>query len=685
MSDQSSWKTNSCRRCVWGCLAALMVLAALPLAAVSSDSDSSRVVAVGDIHGGYDALVGILQEAELLDDEGNWSGGSTTLVQTGDFLDRGLDIREAMDLLRKLQEQAPKVGGQVIVLFGNHEAMNLLGFRRDVNPKVYERFVGSDSARRQEESWQSYTDWQRKRSKVKKERRPGFSATDEAAWKEAHPPGYLEYGEALSADGEYGRWLRTLETAVLVGDKLFVHGGIPPALASWSLDRINRRTLEEIDQLDRCRANLLRAGVIHETSEPAEMVREGSAELERLQKRIKKMPAGAASSIEDTIESFSPCIDYQQWFLVKEQSPLWHRDFARWTDAEARLELPRLLAAFDAEHFVVAHTTQAGEIDVRYGGRVLVIDTGMLDEYYPGGRASALEIVGDRFTAIYPDEREQLEIDTSVLPVASGDSFTYLGPDGEPLPFESDDQVLAFLTRATVTASERIGKGINHILKLTLEKDGVVAAAAFRDVEVYKPQHRTADGMLFLNFKDSFRFEPAAYRLDRLIGLGKVPPATTYKYQGRRGSIQLWIHNVMDEGERAEKALEPPYPAQWLQQRASRKLFDNLILNVDRNQGNILIDRDSWKVWLIDHGRAFLHKAELLTPNELVLCDRAIWRRLVETTEPEVREALDEVLADQELRFLWARWQALVEHIGQRIAEYGEAAVLFGADGPASE
>ncbi len=50
-----------------------------------------RLVAVGDVHGEYDGLVSILQEAALIDDQNLWIGVETTLVQTGDLVDRGLE------------------------------------------------------------------------------------------------------------------------------------------------------------------------------------------------------------------------------------------------------------------------------------------------------------------------------------------------------------------------------------------------------------------------------------------------------------------------------------------------------------------------------------------------------------------------------------------------------------------
>ena len=99
-----------------------------------------RVVAVGDIHGDYEQFVKVLASAGLIDGNGNWTGGKTHLVQTGDILDRGPDSRAVMDLLIKLQQQAAQAGGGVHCLIGNHEAMNVYGDRRYVSPGEYAAF-----------------------------------------------------------------------------------------------------------------------------------------------------------------------------------------------------------------------------------------------------------------------------------------------------------------------------------------------------------------------------------------------------------------------------------------------------------------------------------------------------------------------------------------------------------------
>lgn len=91
--------------------------------------NSSTIVAVGDVHGELGALREILRHAGILGDQGQWVGGSTIVVQTGDVIDRGPDSVGVYKLLEKLQLEAPRTGGAVVRLLGNHELMLMQGDR----------------------------------------------------------------------------------------------------------------------------------------------------------------------------------------------------------------------------------------------------------------------------------------------------------------------------------------------------------------------------------------------------------------------------------------------------------------------------------------------------------------------------------------------------------------------------
>jgi hypothetical protein len=243
----------------------------------------------------------------------------------------------------------------------------------------------------------------------------------------------------------------------------------------------------------------------------------------------------------------------------------------------------------------------------------------------------------------------------------------WLGPDGRPLPFASDDELLDFLRTAEVVESEDIPVGITKPLKLVLEKDGVRARAAFRYGEVER-KDVSIEGRHYRRFRDSCRFECAAYRLARLLGLERVPPTTDRKFQGRSGSVQIWVEASLDE---EGKDFRPPNPLAYVQQTWDQDFFDNLVFNVDRNSTNIIVDR-GYKLWLIDHTRAFQPVPELLDAERVTRINRAMWTRLREMDEDALKEAVGPYLDGEEVMCLVRRRQLLLEHVEALVAERGE-------------
>lgn len=244
-SDRFSGKSTALAG--MGLLIALLALPFLPQ--LSGAAASARVVAVGDIHGDLDALVSILQEAGIIDAQRRWSGGNGTLVQTGDMLDRGARDRQVMDLLMELEKQAAKSKGRVVVLLGNHEMINIMGDLRYVAPEVYSSFVDGKSERRRQKAYQDYVKWFKQRARALG-KETSITSEFESQWMQQHPPGFLEYREALKPRGKYGRWLRKRPAILQTADTLFLHGGIHPNLSSLKIKEINKRIKDEIQAFD---------------------------------------------------------------------------------------------------------------------------------------------------------------------------------------------------------------------------------------------------------------------------------------------------------------------------------------------------------------------------------------------------------------------------------------------------
>jgi hypothetical protein len=208
---------------------------------------AEHVVVVGDVHGDFDSFCLILKRSGLVDSQNHWIGGTAKLVQTGDLIDRGLKGREAMDLLMALEQQASKAGGQVLPLLGNHEVVNILGDLRYVAPQTYAAFTDSESGKRRKAAYEEYAEWAASHAKwLAAIKKPAMPATEEE-WMAGHPAGFVEYREAFSANGNYGKWLRQHAAVVKVGDTIFLHGGIPLSLTSSTLEQINQQVREEIE------------------------------------------------------------------------------------------------------------------------------------------------------------------------------------------------------------------------------------------------------------------------------------------------------------------------------------------------------------------------------------------------------------------------------------------------------
>jgi len=373
-------------------LVALFLLLALPVAA----GEAGRIVAVGDVHGNFDGLVSILQEAGIIDADLRWIGGDATYVQLGDLFDRGTQVRETLDFLMRLQTEAKTAGGRVECVLGNHETMNLTGFFRDVNPEVYGEFVDSKSEKRRKKLWSAVKSYLSLRDE------PVDDAARDA-WMTGHPLGWLEYAEALEPKGVYGKWLRNLPVGEMIGSALFLHGGLSPDVAGMSVVEINAEVASEMKTFDTARHYLVSQSLVPPTAsftEIADMVvaitywanQEDSTDLIRRQ-----------------ADQLEPLVGIDDWLMMSAEGPLWFRGATRWDEALQGEEMEALLDGVGAEVMVVGHTPdREGTIRVRFNNRVFLIDTGMLSSYYEGGRPSALEIDGGVFTAIYLDHREVL-------------------------------------------------------------------------------------------------------------------------------------------------------------------------------------------------------------------------------------------------------------------------------------
>jgi len=237
-----------------------------------------------------------------------------------------------------------------------------------------------------------------------------------------------------------------------------------------------------------------------------------------------------------------------------------------------------------------------------------------------------------------------------------------------------------FLQTATIIEQEQLltRNAVTEPWKLTLEKDGITRNALWKDIQGKSR-----------GFIEGWKYEIAAYRLDKFLGLNMVPPTIEKEFRGKTGSCQLWIESEMDVRMKFQKNVPVPSEKANSFERAGyiQQAFDNLIGNIDRHIGNVLITKD-WRAILIDHSRAF--RTEEQYNKQLLFQDRSIDQNFIMKELPRafvdkikvldydlVRQIVGEYLTKEEIRALIKRKELLIEYIDRRIQKFGENAVLY--------
>ena len=241
-------------------------------------------------------------------------------------------------------------------------------------------------------------------------------------------------------------------------------------------------------------------------------------------------------------------------------------------------------------------------------------------------------------------------------------------------PREMED----FLLHAPIIVAKKSApRGVTDARRVTLSDGRTTHDAQIQDVDIQKAFFNGGPKHSEVNFKDTYRYNIAAYRLSRLLGLEEVPMSVLRTVDGQPAAVTWWIDDVAgDEVARLKKKIVSPNPLRTVNYTFILRVFDELIQNRDRNAGNRLWAKD-WKMWMIDHTRAFRLQPNLLNPQALQRCERTLLDRMRGLTAAAVTEAMGDTLLKVEIDALMARRDALVKLFDNRIAEQGESVVLY--------
>ena len=237
-------------------------------------------------------------------------------------------------------------------------------------------------------------------------------------------------------------------------------------------------------------------------------------------------------------------------------------------------------------------------------------------------------------------------------------------PTTRPASF-SDPDIEQFLLKGRVSKTRGAGKGITGSLRGTLTHETLTHDVHIQTIDESKREFRSSQGTEF-NFRDYWGYNVAGYKIDRLLGLGLVPVSVERRHKTTMAAYTWWLDDVMmDESERLKKKINPPSSEKWNQEMELVRLFDQLIANVDRNLGNLMITND-WNMWMIDHTRAFRTNDRLKTPGNIARCDRQVFARLKQLDKATVSQAVGRHLTSYEVDALLKRRDAIVAMIEAR-------------------
>jgi hypothetical protein len=566
---------------------------------------ADRVVAIADVHGAYDAMVRTLTNVGILDDALGWSGGTSRLIIVGDLLDRGPRSRDAMDLLMRLESEAQEAGGYVHVLIGNHESMNMIGDLRYVSKEEYAAFA-PDETEEQRDRW--FGAWLRRQPMPRDaiELRTQFDST--------YPAGYFALREAFGPEGRYGKWLLQKPIVAVINGTAFVHGGLSPAIADYGLDGINKRLQGELAAYVTAVYRLMDAEIL--------------------------LPTDASYDLVDILDRYMPKLDEPQEILnaiaavrqladsdaISTAGPLWYRANVACNGIIEEHRLDAALAAIGAERVVVGHTpTPNRRVLQRFDGRLVEIDTGMLNFYYRGSG--------------------------NALVISDGDVLVHNQAGGAPYaPLRHQRSVGQ---RPRNMPPEELAELLLNGQVVSREEDDVTG----RDLVEISDGDHTVTALFERRRSRGFYPDLAAYRLDRLLDLDMVPVTVRRGVEGKDGTVQYLPPKTMDEEQRSLDNRGYSATCPLGEQLMAMYVFDTLVYNEGRTRQRMLYDTRNWRLMLVEHERAFSPRKgrpRYLVNASLEFSDG--WKIALDALDATtLRESLGDVLDKKRLNALLAR------------------------------
>ena len=224
-----------------------------------------------------------------------------------------------------------------------------------------------------------------------------------------------------------------------------------------------------------------------------------------------------------------------------------------------------------------------------------------------------------------------------------------------------------YLKTAKVVSIEVIPQGRTRAWDVMLDDGTTQRKARFKHINLPRPENILAD---------SYTYEVAAYKLDKLLDLEIMPPIIEREIKNIKGSLQFFIEDCFSLDEKERKKIKPPDEERFQDELAQIAIFENLTYN-KRVIKDVLIHRSDWKVCRVDFSQSFAPMPELFPDFEASRCSKKLYHNLKKLDKETVESKLGNYLCDEEIEALLARKQLIIEKIEEMIEKKDEKTVLF--------
>ena len=263
-----------------------------------------------------------------------------------------------------------------------------------------------------------------------------------------------------------------------------------------------------------------------------------------------------------------------------------------------------------------------------------------------------------------------------ILLVAPWPSSAQTAPAAPVSAVPAPAEMERFLLGAKIVKKKESSKGVTSAFRVTLSDGGLTHDAQVQNVDIAQAFFQVDPKHTEVNFKDSYRYNVAAYRLAMMLGLDNVPMSVERVVEGKPSAVTWWLDGVMDDADRNKKKIANANPLRASDYYNVMYVFDELIQNRDRNRGNIMWTTDS-RMWMIDHTRAFRLGGDLRNPGTLTRVEKTLFQKLRELDRPAFAAAVGRALTKDEIDALFIRRDRIVQLFDQKISSLGEDKILY--------